>query len=394
MNRNGNGEIGQERSASLMGGLGFGPQAAVASSSAQASRSGNGLLNAVTASARTSEVRSPVGTYFYADMLMYCTDCCLGTRPSDGMPPISDDDARRKSSSAQLGLSDAASLSTEMRNPLGAIGNDGSGSKAIDFPADASSSAAHAQDPLAGMSDADKFGIKGLLALMAKYPAYNALVHGMNPAEFGLDLSSEESVSSRSMPSLPMPSTAVLTGNRKFSEMSMSLFDHAPPKPVQPKFSLPECYTVRNTQPIEQKVTNFTEETLLFMFYSNPQSKHQFLAAQQLYLRGWRWHKTMRCWLTKDTEMQPVLIAPETERGYYVIWNTSTWSRERVSTILVDFLPSFIANTYCRENLSWCTKILRTSLMPTAHLMHNSHGCRRESRWEPTSYDPPRPAVR
>lgn len=63
LNRNGNGEIGQERRESLMAGLGFGPQGTVASPSAQASRSGNSLLNAVTASARTSEVRSPVGMF-------------------------------------------------------------------------------------------------------------------------------------------------------------------------------------------------------------------------------------------------------------------------------------------------------------------------------------------
>lgn len=136
----------------------------------------------------------------------------------------------------------------------------------------------------------------------------------------------------------PNDRTALLTSDSPFSEQNLSLFDNAPPKPpVPPKFNLPECYTVRNTQPIEQKVTNFTEETLLYMFYANPQDKHQFLAAQQLYLRGWRWHKTMRCWLTKDTEMQPVLIAPETERGYYVIWNTSTWNRERVGIILPCF---------------------------------------------------------
>lgn len=78
----------------------------------------------------------------------------------------------------------------EMRNALGTIGNDGVGSIANDVPAEASPSAA--QDPLAGMSDADKWGIKGLLALMAKYPSYNALAHGMNPADFGLDLNSTE----------------------------------------------------------------------------------------------------------------------------------------------------------------------------------------------------------
>lgn len=65
LNRNNNGEIGQERNANLMAGLGgFGAQSNVASPSAQANRSGNGLLNAVTANARTSEVHSPVGKLY------------------------------------------------------------------------------------------------------------------------------------------------------------------------------------------------------------------------------------------------------------------------------------------------------------------------------------------
>lgn len=66
--RNGNGEIGQERNASLvsaMGGMSFASQGGVGSSSTQAGRSGNGLLNAVTAQARTAETRSPVGRYCY-----------------------------------------------------------------------------------------------------------------------------------------------------------------------------------------------------------------------------------------------------------------------------------------------------------------------------------------
>lgn len=78
-----------------------------------------------------------------------------------------------------------------MRNPLGAIGNDGSASKASDGPADGSASAAP-EDPLAGMSEADKWGIKGLLALMGKYPSYSALVHGMDSRDFHLDLDSQE----------------------------------------------------------------------------------------------------------------------------------------------------------------------------------------------------------
>lgn len=176
MNRNGNGEIGQERSANLTAGLGFGSQAP----GGQTNRSGNGLLNAVTASARTSEVRSPVGA-----------------RPVEGMSSIAiaDDDARRKSAYREDGVAslssipDGSSQPTELRNSLASIGNDASASKSTDGAEELANTAV--QDPLTGMSDADKWGIKGLLTLMVKYPSYNALAHGMNPADLGLDLTSD-----------------------------------------------------------------------------------------------------------------------------------------------------------------------------------------------------------
>jgi hypothetical protein len=61
LNRNGNGEISQDRVASLMSSVNLGSQGPVASSSTQARGSGNGLLNAVTANTRAAEARSPVG---------------------------------------------------------------------------------------------------------------------------------------------------------------------------------------------------------------------------------------------------------------------------------------------------------------------------------------------
>lgn len=174
LNRTGNGEIGQERSVNLMAGLGFGSQAP----GGQANRSGNGLLNAVTANTRTSEVRSPVGA-----------------RPAEGTPSFADDEARRKSTYREDGvaslpsISDGPSQPTELRNSLASIGNDALASKQNEGAEEPANTPA--QDPLAGMSEADKWGIKGLLALMVKYPSYSALVHGMNPAELGLDLTSD-----------------------------------------------------------------------------------------------------------------------------------------------------------------------------------------------------------
>lgn len=61
LNRNGNGDIGQERVAGLMSGMNLGSQGVVAPSPVQARGAGNGLLNAVTANTRASEARSPVG---------------------------------------------------------------------------------------------------------------------------------------------------------------------------------------------------------------------------------------------------------------------------------------------------------------------------------------------
>lgn len=60
--RNVDGEIGQERGSTLMSTLGFGAQGNTAGGSLQGTRAGNGLLNALSANSRTTEVRSPDGT--------------------------------------------------------------------------------------------------------------------------------------------------------------------------------------------------------------------------------------------------------------------------------------------------------------------------------------------
>lgn len=47
-------------------------------------------------------------------------------------------------------------------------------------------------DPLAGMPEVDKWGIKGLRTLMNNYPDYHAMVVGMDPSTLGIDLTSPE----------------------------------------------------------------------------------------------------------------------------------------------------------------------------------------------------------
>jgi len=47
-------------------------------------------------------------------------------------------------------------------------------------------------DPLAGMSELDKWGLKGFTTLMANYPSYAHLVCGRDLSNMGFDLNSSE----------------------------------------------------------------------------------------------------------------------------------------------------------------------------------------------------------
>lgn len=58
---------------------------------------------------------------------------------------------------------------------------------------DKDSQAPEAVDPLEGMPQADKYGLKGLRTLMNNYPDYHATVVGIDPNTLGLgDLNSPE----------------------------------------------------------------------------------------------------------------------------------------------------------------------------------------------------------
>jgi CCR4-NOT transcription complex subunit 2 len=48
------------------------------------------------------------------------------------------------------------------------------------------------QDPLANMSEIDRWGLKGFTLMMNNFPDYAALVTGMDVTSLGLDLNSNE----------------------------------------------------------------------------------------------------------------------------------------------------------------------------------------------------------
>lgn len=67
--------------------------------------------------------------------------------------------------------------------------------------------------------------------------------------------------------------------------------------------------------------------------------------------------------------MQPVLVAPDTERGYYIVWNTATWSRERVSNSASLLCLSLAADHRPRESLCWSIRNSRVCPTPQVRSM-------------------------
>ncbi|KAH8129399.1 cobW-domain-containing protein [Trichoderma asperelloides] len=294
LNRTSNGEIGSERGGNVMSSIGFGPQNPGSSGPMQSS-GGNGLLNALTATSRANDVRSPPA---------------IGTPNGPGRQQQQQQqqhDGKQKFREDGSGkASEVASPTAEGRGSLGVIGSEGPNGRLAERK---DSQAADVVDPLAGMAAVDKWGIKGLRTLMNNYPDYHAMIIGMDPSTMGLDLSSPDLISTQ----------------------MYSVLDDTPPKPTvnTNKFRLPDCYSVTNVQPIETKIQSFNEETLFWIFYSCPLDAKQQMAAVELHSRNWRWHKKLQVWLTKDEHMTPQILSPNHERGYYIVWDTATWRKDR-----------------------------------------------------------------
>lgn len=165
---------------------------------------------------------------------------------------------------------------------------------------------------LADMTDAERYSLPGLLvSLPVNSPDHAPLHHGQDLTTLGLDLDH---------PKIPLhPSFG-------------SPFVDASIKPVAPPdWILPTSYTVTNVPPLHTKMSAFSVETLLAIFYQYPRDIMQEMAANELYNRDWRWHIKLRQWMMKDPELpDPVQISPKEEHGWYLFFDVTNWRRERV----------------------------------------------------------------
>ncbi|KAF2763003.1 hypothetical protein EJ05DRAFT_22975 [Pseudovirgaria hyperparasitica] len=163
---------------------------------------------------------------------------------------------------------------------------------------------------LTDMTESERFGLPGLLAMISEHgPDHSALAAGQDLTALGLELNR------------PDNSPLYPTFGSPFSDVT---------RPVIPDFSLPPAYTVNNVPPLSQKMSSFSPETLLAIFYQFPRDIMQEFAAGELYNRDWRWHKGQRQWMMKDPDLPaPQRISDKHENGWYIFFDVMNWRKER-----------------------------------------------------------------
>jgi CCR4-NOT transcription complex subunit 2 len=178
---------------------------------------------------------------------------------------------REGSITSQSSLLGAQASGSESRNPhgaigaIGAVGGSSSAGKAKDDApdqptGDSSTPNPNVQDYMPGMSEFERWSLRGMRHMMNLHPDHNALLVGLDTRGLALDTASSDLI----------------------SEQIWSVADDVPPRPAVPNFRIPECYKVNNVQPIENKIPSFNEETLFWIFYSCPQDVKQMLASIEL----------------------------------------------------------------------------------------------------------------
>ncbi|KAF2705676.1 NOT2 family protein [Pleomassaria siparia CBS 279.74] len=165
---------------------------------------------------------------------------------------------------------------------------------------------------LSDMTESERYGLPGLLSMIPlDSPDYSSLAVGQDLTVLGLDLSR------------PDNSPLHPTFGSPFVESNV--------KPViPPGFTLPAAYTVSNVPPLHSKMSSFSSETLLAIFYQYPRDIMQEIAANELYNRDWRWHMELQQWMMKDPDLpQPMRLSQKEERGWYLFFDVTNWRRER-----------------------------------------------------------------
>ncbi|XP_054811771.1 probable NOT transcription complex subunit VIP2 isoform X3 [Prosopis cineraria] len=166
----------------------------------------------------------------------------------------------------------------------------------------------------ASQSTPDPFGLLGLLSVIRMSdPDLTSLALGIDLTTLGLNLNSSENL------------------HKTFG----SPWSDEPAK-GDPEFTVPQCYYAKQPPALHQGYfSKFTAETLFYIFYSMPKDEAQLYAANELYNRGWFYHKELHLWLIRVPNMEPLVKTNTYERGSYHCFDPSTFETIRKDNFVV-----------------------------------------------------------
>ncbi|XP_071717115.1 probable NOT transcription complex subunit VIP2 [Rutidosis leptorrhynchoides] len=160
----------------------------------------------------------------------------------------------------------------------------------------------------------DRFGLLGLLSVIRMSdPDLTSIALGIDLTTLGLNLNSAENL------------------HRTFG----SPWSDEPIK-GDPDFTVPQCYYAKEPPFLNQRYfSKFQLNTLFYIFYSMPQDEAQLYAANELYNRGWFYHREVRSWFMRAANMEPLVKTNAYERGSYICFDPNTWETIRKDNFVV-----------------------------------------------------------
>ncbi|TVU19950.1 hypothetical protein EJB05_36133 [Eragrostis curvula] len=181
---------------------------------------------------------------------------------------------------------------------------------------------------------ADAYSLLGLLNLIrSKEPGRTSLALGIDLTTLGLNLNSQDSL------------------YKTFG----SPFSNEPAR-GEPDYQIPACFSAEpppTLQPLHFQ--KFHPLTLFYIFYSMPKDVAQLYAANELYNKGWFYHKEYRVWLTRVPNVAPLVKTPLHERGSYICFDPNAWDTIHKDNFVLHYeavekrpvLPSAAQNDMC-----------------------------------------------
>jgi CCR4-NOT transcription complex subunit 2 len=162
----------------------------------------------------------------------------------------------------------------------------------------------------------EKFGLLGLLSVIRMSDAdLTTLALGTDLTTLGLNLNS--------------PGSLYKSFTSPWSDAQV---------PPEPDFKVPPCYLQQVPSMLQpSSIKSFPLETLFYMFYSMCQEEGQVLAAEELWSRGWCYHREHKLWLARVPNTEPVVKTDRYERGSFLVFDSMAWDIVRKDNFVLHY---------------------------------------------------------